>query len=43
MNFEQMVNEASRVIDVKAALIMAGIAAVVGLAIVVIRHRKLGK
>ena len=40
MSFEQMVNEASRVVDVKAAIIMAGIAAVVGIAIVLIRHRR---
>ena len=43
MSFEQMVNEASRTIDVKAAIIMAGIAAVVGLALVMMRHRKTGK
>lgn len=40
MNFEQMVNEASRTIDIKAAIIMAGIAALVGIAIVLIRHRR---
>ncbi len=43
MNFERMVEEASRVIDVKAALIMAGVAAIVGIAIVIIRHGRLGK
>lgn len=35
-----MVVEANGIIDIKAALIMAGIAAAIGIAIVLIRHRK---
>ena len=40
MSYKQMVVEANGIIDIKAALIMAGIAAAIGIAIVLIRHRR---
>lgn len=40
MSFKEMVMEANGVIDIKSAIIMAGIAAAVGIAIVLIRHRR---
>lgn len=40
MNFAHLAQEASTVIDVRAALIAAGVALLAGLIIVLIRHRK---
>jgi len=43
MNYENLVTEASTVIDIRAALIAAGAALLSGIIIVLIRHSKLNR